>query len=234
MAGEHIHPPIEPQASAETTTEEDFADRAYAILALHGVTVAKPSGDSEIQYPVTDRVDLQSTDDSIEVALRLVRHPAFALAKEDVPVVEIGSALKVDTPSDNYMVLGLQYGTLDEAEMAEGEPIVDEDFAWHPYVIAVVHPEHVEVSVLDANTGKDLDGPDIMHAQVLMEIMARELSGIACESAMFGNDEIPIIYGSLKTTWEDFPEGAELDLNYECNKCGAINEPCGCHNSQMN
>ncbi len=220
------HPDIKPEIQSAISFEQDFAERALELLGCYGISCVAVNGDYEIEFPVTDRIDVETEDDS-ELALRLVRRQVLAIAPAEQSSSSMPGRLTLfKAPVDRYIVLELQVGTIAD-EVTEEEQLVDEDFEWRPYINMIVDirdPNHPDI--VDAANGRPLDLDDLLKAKDALDLLGSELRGVGFATACELDDELSIEHRSLVTSYEKEFVPEEQDMNHECQHCGARNTVC--------
>jgi hypothetical protein len=225
------HPEIVLDSVNIFSPEEEFAKLAQEVLGRYGVMC----DDTErgISYPVTDRLEISDDDEPNERALRLRRTQVLALNTADT----LGSVATADIwmadNSEDYIVIELQHGSVSKDEVDPEEPLVDEDYQWMPYVMAVVQTDDpYEISILDASTGKDLNAYDVMKATDALRHLGDWLYSELFEDGIANDQSIAIrVHPQRHQNVAGLSEfsAEEADLNYSCVECGEDNGVCS-HN----
>jgi len=236
IVSEMQHPEISIDAVTFFSPEEEFAKLAQEVLGRYGVMCADIQ--RGLSYPVTDRIEIADDDEPNERALRLRRTQVLALSN----TVNVSPALYSDawaaTDSEDYVVIELQHGSVDKQDIDPQEPLVDEDYEWKPYVMAVLQTdEPYEINILDANTGKELAVQDVMRATDALRHLGNSLYAAILEDGI-GSDQ-SIAFRSLPPSTErvlgfDEFDSAEVDLNYSCAECGEDNGVCDHNTPKLN
>lgn len=210
-----FHPPLELGLSAAVSAERLFAEEAFQLLTTFAVKGSMTIDSTYMTYPITDRCDVQAADDA-ERALRLQGVPVLGGAA-------VGESL---SPSDKYYVIEVEHGVLADPEE---DMAWDEDYDWEPYVMAVIDTENIDnVSVLDANTGKDLDPADLQQALFTLQFMRNEFRNAYFEEEVEDTIIAPN-FERLEQGYGEYDSSEHLELS-ACDTCGTENVPCA-HNS---
>jgi hypothetical protein len=184
---EFTHPPIDLSESAPSTAAELFAEEAYQMLATYGVGDIEQQDNWQVAYPVTERVDVKTTDGQ-EAALRLRVVPCYMPMREreeEFVPRDVKRELDGLKPTQAFLILRLEYGTLNpelqgEPELPSERMIVDEDYEWQAYVDVVIDTDKPEdVEVLDGDSGDELEAGDIGLVHQTLRHMHAELRGMA-------------------------------------------------------
>jgi hypothetical protein len=157
------HPPIQQNIGPGISIERIFAEEAYVMLAQCGVPLVEQIEPVIVTSLVTNRVDMVANDDETSAALRLRTLPVFSI-KANNP--------NRQDPSGDYTAILLEYGESDDDDTAE---TFEDSFDWRGYVLVVIAMNNLnDVSVLDAQTGYDLDRADIESALLFLDQMRQE------------------------------------------------------------
>lgn len=230
------HPAISESATYFLTPEDEFAKLAYETLGHYGVMCDDP--EQGISYPVTDRVEISDDDEPALRALRLRRTAVMQILHSAYPEIQSGQSLEAGEYTNEYVVIELQHGEVPYDEIDETEPVVDEDFTWSPYVMAVLKTkEPFDLDVLDANTGKPLAFEDIFIATEALRKLSNWLYFELHENGLENDNSIAIENtkrGAVDLATTSNFEPAEADLNYSCLHCGADNSVCDHNVPKMN
>lgn len=232
------HPSISEGTNFFLTPEEEFAQTAYEILGHYGVMCEDL--EAGVGYPVTDRVEISDDDEPAVRALRLRRTLAMPIVQPQYIDAIVGQTVHRDEVSEEYVVLELQHGEVPLDEIDETEPLVDEDFTWSPYVMAVFKTggeNDYELDVLDANTGKALSIEDIFVAMNALRHLGTWLYLEAHEEGLENDGSIGIQslnHGKVDLSKTQDFDSSEVDLNYSCTTCGQDNGICDHNMPKMN
>jgi hypothetical protein len=157
------HPPIRQDIGPGISIERMFAEEAYMMLAQCGVPLVEQIEPVLVTSLVTERVDMVANDDETSAALRLRSLPVLSI---------MASNHHHQDPSGDYTAIVLEYGESDDDDTAE---TFEESFNWRGYVLVVIAMDNLnDVSILDAQTGYDLDRTDIESAQLFLDQMRQE------------------------------------------------------------
>ena len=157
------HPPIRQDFGPGLSIERIFAEEAYMMLAQCGVPLVEQIEPVLVTSLVTERVDMVSNDDETSAALRL----------RSLPVLRImANNHNHQDPSGDYTAILLEYGESDDDDTDE---TFEDSFNWRGYVLVVIAMDNLnDVSVLDAQTGYDLERSDIASALLFLDQMRQE------------------------------------------------------------
>lgn len=232
------HPAISEDSHVFLTPEDDFAKLAYETLGHYGVTCQDM--DAGISFPVTDRMEISEDDEPVHRALRLRRMLAMFITSSQYPTLTAGDSVTPEGQSEEYVVIELQHGVVPREEVDENEPLVDEDYYWSPYVVAIFKTggeDDYELDIVDGATGQGLSFEDIFIATNALRHLSAELYGQAYEDGLENDNSIAlhtlrVRNASIDQTDAFDPE--KIDLNYSCVECGADNGVCDHNVPKMN
>jgi hypothetical protein len=118
---------------------------------------------AEEAYMMLAQCGVPLVDDETSAALRLRSLPVLSI---------MASNHHHQDPSGDYTAIVLEYGESDDDDTAE---TFEESFNWRGYVLVVIAMDNLnDVSILDAQTGYDLDRTDIESAQLFLDQMRQE------------------------------------------------------------
>lgn len=204
---------------------------AQEILGRYGVMC--DDVEQGLSYPVTERIEISDNDEPNERALRLRRTQVLALSGVANLSTGTSSGAWGATTSEDYIVIELQHGSIAKDEIDPQEPLVDEDYEWSAYVMAVIQAdEPYEISVLDASNGKELGVQDVLQASDALRHLGNWLYAELFEDGIANDHSIALSFlspvGEKALDANEFKPD-EADLNYSCTTCGEDNGVCA-HN----
>ncbi|HVS58722.1 MAG TPA: hypothetical protein VHD60_03210 [Candidatus Saccharimonadales bacterium] len=208
------HPPIDMDLQRDVSAERLLAEEVYEMLIEYAHPESVVCGTYRLVYPVTDRCDMDSTDNT-KLGLRLRGVPSFSM---ETPMSTSF------TPNAQYYVVEVQQG-IPEAGI---ETPTDHDFTWAPYLVVVINTADEmlkDVHMLNARTGEDLEPVDVGMAHIILRKMHDEYRAAEYKESVRDTPARPT-YTDISQRYGSFCiEEADFD-DRECGECGVVNAPC--------
>lgn len=189
---EMFHHPIG-SFELESNIERQFAETMHTVIANHAKKWTVAGEDptiSDIEI-VTPRFDVEQQDGTV-MSIR-VRVMDQHFAKKDAMIAS-GYVTHESTARADCVGLVLEYAEYDQQKIEDYGENVDDYVPWKSYIFVGIEvtEETIVTTVLDAQTGKELNLEDLLSANNVLLALKANLEAEEFTSAMYLHYEIDI------------------------------------------